>query len=79
MTLRIDVSIVPFGNEDEIRNIHTINVSNLGALGDGLYEYGIEVDKYKTNDYDTHVTHYRDDGSLMLVLKAMTEVIKAGF
>lgn len=79
MTLRIDISIVPFGEEDEIRNIHTINVSNLGALGDGLYEYGIEVDKYKTNDYDTHVTHDRDDGALMLVLKAMTEVIKAGF
>ncbi|CAB4139165.1 hypothetical protein UFOVP346_25 [uncultured Caudovirales phage] len=76
MTLRIDVSIVPFGDESEIRNIYTVNVSNLGTLDGDLCEYGVEVDKYKTKDYDTYVTHHRSDGAMMLVLKAITEVIK---
>jgi hypothetical protein len=74
MTLRVRISIVPFGDEDLEREIHQINISNLASLGLGLWEYGIEVDKYKTGDYDFKLTHQRQDGPLVLVNKVLTEL-----
>ena len=74
MTLRVRISIVPFGDEDLEREIHQINISNLASLGLGLWEYGVEVDKYKTDSYDFKITHQRQDGPLVLVNKVLTEL-----
>jgi len=61
MTLRVTLSIVPFGDEADIRDIHEINISNLGlcgeTYGEAPYEYGIELDKYKSDDYNVKINH----------------------
>lgn len=78
MTLRIRISVVPFGDEEKEHEIHQINISNEGGMGDkyGDYLYGVEVDKYKTGEYDFLVYHKRQDGALQLVRKVMREVVR---
>jgi hypothetical protein len=71
MTLRVRISIVPFGDEEQEREIHQINISNLKDLGLGLCEYGVEMEKYKTGNYDLKLTHQRQDGPLVLVSKVL--------
>lgn len=80
MTLRVTFEIVPFGDEDERRKIREINISNLGPVNQMLIrsnicEYGIEVDKYKTGEYDYKVVHNRDDGDIALVSLALKEIV----
>lgn len=74
MTLRVRISIVPFGDEEREKEIHQINISNLEPLGGLNYLYGVEVDKYKTWEYDTTVAHKRDDGAIELVRKALEKL-----
>ncbi len=74
MTLRVRISIVPFGNESQEREIHQINISNLKDWGLGFAEYGVEVDKYKTDEYDFRLTHMRQEGALELVAKVMEKI-----
>ena len=74
MTLRVRISIVPFGDESQEKEIHQINISNLGKFGD-YYKYGVEVDKYKTGEYDTYVRHRREDGPLLLSAMALDEYL----
>jgi hypothetical protein len=78
MTLRVRISIVPFGDEEKEREIHQINISNLGDTGDkfGFYLYGVEVDKYKTGEYDFKVEHMRQHGALQLVNQVLERVVK---
>lgn len=77
MTLRVRISIVPFGDETKEREIHQINISNLGDTGGkfGEYLYGVEVDKYKTGEYDVEVHHKREDGPLLLSAMALDEYL----
>lgn len=70
------MQIVPFGDEDNIRTIHTINISNVGLdkqYGDeGYYNYVVEKDAYKAFTDDTlRVTHKREDGPIRLVGTAL--------
>lgn len=78
MTLRVVVSIVPFGVEADERNIAVFNISNLG-LGpdDVLHKYTVEVDTYQTanNNKPIHIYHNRKDGFEKLVEIAMAAVI----
>lgn len=74
MTLRIRVSIVPFGDEEQEREIHQINISNLGMVDLGVCDYGVELDKYKTREYDTRLEHSRSDGPLSLVSKVLQKL-----
>ena len=75
MTLRLELSIIPFGDEDGKRIIKTINISNLGSVDDnGICLYGVEVDKYKTRKYDCTVTHKRSDGAETLVRKLLQDL-----
>lgn len=67
MTLRVEVSIVPFGDESKKRVIHQINISNISVHDGDNCEYGVEVDKYKTWEYDSFVNHRRSLGALKLV------------
>jgi len=71
MTLRVTFEIVPFGEEANKHEIHEVNISNLGMTPSGNYKYGIEVNKYKTDEYDGYVYHNRDDGPFKLVEKVM--------
>jgi hypothetical protein len=80
MTLRVRISIVPFGDEEKEREIHQINISNLGDTGDKFGEclYGVELDKYKTEKYDVEIAHKRQDGPLELVYKAISRLTEDG-
>lgn len=67
MTLRVRVSIVPFGDETKEREIHQINISNISLYPGDNCKYGVEVDKYKTEEYDSVVDHRRSLGALKLI------------
>lgn len=67
MTLRVEISIVPFGEENEKRIIHTLNISNISFNPGDNCQYGVEIDKYKTEDYAVIVDHRRSSGALKLV------------
>lgn len=41
MTLRISLSIVPFGIEENVYQIGKIDISNLGQNADGKYDYAV--------------------------------------
>lgn len=71
MTLRVKIEIVPFGEEEKVREIRRFNISNLGDYELGVSFYGVEVDKYKSHEYDFTVTHKRSDGAEALVNKVL--------
>jgi hypothetical protein len=76
MTLRVRISIVPFGDETKERELYQINISNLGKhIGDD-YNYGIEMNKYEGNNYLARVTHSRSEGPIKLVFKALKRVLE---
>ena len=76
MTLRVRISIVPFGEEEEEREIHQINISNIGSAGQpNVSIYGVEVDKYKTSEYEEILQHNRVDGALELVRKVLEKIV----
>lgn len=76
MTLRVELKIIPFGVESDEYTIKTINISNLGKkyTTSNAYQYGVEVDKYKTREYDTIVDHDRLDGAEVLVRKVLDKL-----
>ena len=78
MTLRVTVSIVPFGNEDMEYGLDEINISNVGPSSNGLTAYGVEVNKYKTGRYDLFVQHKREDGATELARKVLERLSQNG-
>lgn len=77
MTLRVKISIVPHGVEEEEYTIHTLNISNMGTTDFREWEYIVELDQYKKYDDNTpRVFHKRDDGALLLVHKAIERVLR---
>lgn len=75
MTLRVEISIIPFGNEEGKRIIKTINISNIKQNSFGNCDYVIEVDDYKNYNSDTPiVNHNRADGAEMLVKKSLEKL-----
>ena len=70
MTLRVTISVVPFGNEESEYELDQINISNIGSYK-GLTTYGVEINKYKTWEYDFFVQHKREDGSTELARKVL--------
>ena len=77
MTLRVTISVVPFGNEDNEYELDQINISNLGSAN-GLTTYGVEVNKYKTGKSDFFVQHKRRDGSTELARKVLERLSHNG-
>jgi hypothetical protein len=80
VTLRVTFEIVSFGVEEDKRKIREINISNLGPANKDLLrsdvcEYGVEVDKYKTGEYDFKLIHNRRHGDLALVEQVLGEII----
>lgn len=85
MTLRVELSIIPFGDETKKRVIETINISNLGvaevqgrlSLDDPEYEYVVEHNDYKKfDDHTPRVYHLRHHGALMLAWKALDRLTR---
>lgn len=76
MTLRVEVSIIPFGDESGKRVIHEINISNISLYPGDNCRYGVEIDKYKTGKYDFEVDHRRSLGALKLVHGVLEELEK---
>ena len=79
MTLRIQVSIVPFGDETKKREILTLNISNVthkdGRGPNGEDTYIIEKNDYKNyTDQTPRLHHHRDDGFEALVIAALEKV-----
>lgn len=74
MTLRVELSIIPFGDESKKRVIHQINISNISLHPGDNCKYGVEVDKYKTEKYDSIVDHRRSLGALKLVHSVFEEL-----
>lgn len=71
MTLRVTLSIVPFGDETKERVIETLNISNTtfeegrGPNGEDIYR--VEHNKYKAGrDRSPCVAHFRSDGAFKL-------------
>lgn len=78
MTLRVRISIVPFGDETKEREIHQINISNLGEANTKECNYGIELDEYKSGSYLGRVAHVREQGAITLVYKALKRILELG-
>lgn len=84
MTLRVTLEIVPFGDEDNKREIATINISNVGEvenLGFGHsicnYNYHCSVPMAETREdrgTGTIYNHDRRDGALELVQRVLTSI-----
>jgi hypothetical protein len=79
MTLRVKISIVPFGDESKEYEIERLNISNRsfeeGDLPNGDCPYVVEHNSYKNFDENTsRVSHSRSDGALVLVRKALEEL-----
>lgn len=79
MTLRVEISIIPFGDEDKKRVIETLNISNItfkeGCSATGEDFYVIEHNDYKNYNEDTpRVHHQRKDGALTLVKLALKKL-----
>lgn len=70
ITLRIEISIVPHGVEEEKFVIHTINVSNVGMIDWSAAQYAVEHNKYR-EDLSPKIVHDRDAGALKLAEKAL--------
>jgi len=76
MTLRVRISIVPFGDESKEKELHQINISNLGKYLNDDYHYGVEVDKYEGDKYLARVTHTRSEGPIKLTFKALKRILE---
>ena len=65
MTLRVILQIVPFGDEENVREVDRLDISNFGSGEDeGFYKY---QSKYKNEYLSFIVKHFRDNGAWELV------------
>ena len=86
MTLRCDISIVPYGHEEHQRPISRLNIHNLGTLedlgfGNVICRYQVEYftlsfSEEFTKISDTEVEHNRREGAETLVRKALESLGK---
>lgn len=81
MTMRVTLSIVPFGNEDKAYEIGRLDIFNKGTtLGQWdtkstTYRYGvINLSPEDEGLYDKEIFHHREDGAWVLLRKALTEL-----
>jgi hypothetical protein len=77
--MRLTVEIVPFGEEDDKKTIHTIVIGNMGRVmpraenrwADDLCVYSVSVDG---EALDEQVHHHRGEGALVLAEKVLALV-----
>lgn len=75
MTLRVILQIVPHGDEDQVREVGRLDISNIGYVGFGNHEYTLRpyVDGERQKVAAT-VYHRRTEGPWNLVLRALKEL-----
>ena len=79
MTMRVTISIVPFGDEEKKYDIETLNISNMGPDeewdDENICEYAIEHNEYKKFSKPfLAVSHNRKNGALVLAEVALAEL-----
>jgi hypothetical protein len=77
MTLRVRISVVPYGDESDEYEIEQLNISNVGTTDFREWEYVVEHNEYKQYDDSTpRVFHERPHGPLVLVKKALERLLR---
>lgn len=77
MTLRVEISIIPFGDEKKKRVLETFNISNSGLSNKEGFEYFIEHNEYKTGKKNLpSLRHKREEGAIALASKALLKECK---
>lgn len=81
MTLRVTLSIVPFGNEDNIYEIGKLDIYNVGPTllqwDASSVTYLYRVLNQSSGDeglYEKEIHHRREDGAWKLVQKVLTDL-----
>lgn len=81
MTMRVTLSIIPFGDEDKAYEIGRLDIFNKGpTLGQGnavspLYRYGvINLTPKDEGLYDKEIFHHRADGAWLLTKRVLEEL-----
>jgi len=69
--IRITIDIVPYGVEEDTRNIHTLTIANMGKAEEEKHRYSVCLDGEKLGE----VLHWRPCGMLALIKKAFSELI----
>lgn len=69
--LRVKIDIIPFGIEEDIRNISTIEIANIRTHDGNLADYGVEVNGKKAFNIKKF---RRDDGALQLARLALSRI-----
>ena len=68
MVLRVKLEIVPFGDEENVREIGRLDIFNKGEAYGDMYEYGvIDLTPGQIGLIDRKIYHERDDGAWKLV------------
>jgi hypothetical protein len=74
MVLRVILQIVPFGDEDRVREIGRLDVFNKGRVNDAC-EYGvIDLSPGKEGLFTGTATHRRNDGAWALLHTILGEL-----
>lgn len=75
MTLRVILQIVPYGDEDNVREIGRLDIFNKGAAAADFYSYGvIDMTPKQEGLYTQELYHSRHNGAWVLVGKAIREL-----
>lgn len=73
MVLRVILQVVPFGDEDKIREIGRLDIFNKGPVADA-HQYGVLDFGPKPGLYSNTVIHFREDGAWELVRNAIARL-----
>ena len=77
MTLRCTIEVVPLGHESRKYCIGTLNIHNVGKIGDKS-EYDFEYQDDVFRKITGRVQHNRDDGALVLIGETIAELWRIG-
>lgn len=76
--LHVKIDLVPFGHEDNRKQISEIFIANVGVNGDGSVNYYVwkKDPRFPANPRkpDAKCKHKREDGCDILVMKAIEEL-----
>lgn len=77
MTLRVILQIVPFGDEERVREIGRVDISNMGGMPKAKYALPSEGTwcsyrvRYNGKEHPHRVAHPREAGALLLAAEAL--------
>lgn len=75
MVLRVKLEIVPFGDEEAVREIGRLDIFNAGRVTGDLCSYGvIEMTPTSGALHQDRILHARSDGAWQLVKEALDEL-----